>query len=93
MRLILPVAELAVSVLGVDGRKQVDEEGEDVECENECDRPLENGSGVIALFEVAGAEGDCEADFEEDEAELDPEGCAEDAVFTVFCGLLVPVEM
>ena len=69
--------------LGVDGGPQVDVEAEDVGREDEGDDPLEHGARVVVLGEGAGDEGDGQQDLDDDEAELDPEGDAEDRVRAV----------
>lgn len=56
VHLILHGRPIARIVLRVDGRDEVDEEGEDVECEDKGYRPLEDGSCVVGLSEVADGE-------------------------------------
>lgn len=86
LHLVLAVA-LGVG-LGADGRVQVDGEGEDEEGKQERDGPLEHGGGVFRLGEVEGDEGNGEADLDDDDDELGPEGGAEVALVSVFCKLL-----
>lgn len=57
-------------------------EGEHVKREDESDRPLKDSGRIVDLFKVAGTERDCEDYLDEDKGELDPEGVAEDLVFT-----------
>lgn len=74
---------VVAAVLGVDGRVQVDVEGEDVEAEDEGDDPLEHGGGVVEAVLCQDDKGDGQGDGDEDEGELDPEGDAQDAVLAV----------
>ena len=71
--------------LGADGGQEVDDEGEDVECEDEGDDPLEDGGDVFVVAPVGGDEDDGEDEFDDDEGELDVEGDFEDAVLAVVC--------
>jgi hypothetical protein len=68
----------------VDGRPQVDVEGEDEEGEDEGDDPLEDGGDVVVLGPRGGGEDGGEHQLDEDEDELDPEGSAQDGVLAVF---------
>lgn len=70
---------------GADGGQQVEEEGHDVEGEDEGDDPLQHGGHVGASRVVGDGEGDGQRELDEDEDQLDPEGCAQDAVLAVFC--------
>jgi len=81
LRLITPA--LSSRMFRVHGWDQIDEEREDVECEDECDGPFENCSCIVFVLEIGSAECDCEDHFDEDEGEFDPEGDPEDAVFSV----------
>lgn len=75
--------EALARVAGAHGGEEVDVEGEDVKGEDEGDGPLEHGSCVGGLFEVAGCEGDGEDHLDDDEGELDPERDAEDSVVCI----------
>lgn len=52
---------------------QVDDKGQDVECEDEGDDPLKVGGNVLPVGKGEDTKGNGQADFEEDEGELDPE--------------------
>lgn len=81
---------VAASVPSRHGRPQVDYEGEDVEAEDEGDDPLQD-RGVVEVAAVPRhAEADGEAELDDDERQLHPEGEPQDSVLAVFyweCGL------
>lgn len=75
-------------MLGAHSRDEIDEEGEDVKSEDESDGPLQDGGSIVFVLEVCGGECDGEDYFDDDEEKLDPEGNAENAVFTEICSLI-----
>lgn len=77
------LSAVVAAMLGVHGRVQVHVEGEDVEAEDEGDDPLEDGGDVPVLEAVHNNKGDGQADGDDDEGQLDPEGDGEDAVLGV----------
>ena len=74
-------AKAVVLVLGARRRQEIDDEAPDVEDVDEGDGPLDDGGPVVVVLIGEDAEGDGEAELDEDEGELDPEGRAQDAVF------------
>lgn len=61
--LVCTSPEFPCRVFGVHRGQEVDEEGEDVEGEDECDGPFEDCGCVVGASEVCDAEGDGENDF------------------------------
>lgn len=77
---LLPLGHVVASA---DRGQQVDNEGEDVSGEDEGNDPFEDGTGILLRLVVAShadTEPDGEADFDNDEAELDDEAGQQDAV-------------
>lgn len=74
-------AKPVILVLRPDRGQEVDDEAPDVEDVDERDNPFDDGGFVVFGLVGEDAEGDCEAQFDEDEAEFYPEGGAQDAVF------------
>jgi len=72
-----------VRALCANGRIEVDDEGDGIECEDEGDGPFEDRGGVSLLDEAAHAKGDDEGDLYEDEGELHPERHAKDTMLAV----------
>lgn len=72
-----------VRALCANGRIEVDDEGDGIECEDEGDGPFEDRGGVSLLDEAAHAKGDDEGDLYEDEGELNPERHAKDTMLAV----------
>ena len=70
-------------VASADRGQQVDNEGEDVSGKDEGNDPFEDGTGILlrlVLASHADTEPDGEADFDDDEAELNDETGQQDAV-------------
>lgn len=65
--------------LGLGGGPQVDGEGPDIGGEDEGDDPFQVGGDGPIVGSHIDEEGNGEAELDEDERELDPEGSAEDA--------------
>lgn len=65
------------------GRKQIDDEREDVEGEDEGNDPFEDGGDVAVRGEGGRHEDNGKCDLDQDEGQFDPEGDAQDAVVTV----------
>lgn len=72
-----------VRALCANGRIEVDDEGDGVECEDEGYGPFEDRGGVVLLNAAAYAKGDDEGDLYEDEGELHPERPAKDTMLAV----------
>lgn len=77
-----------VRALCANGRIEVDDEGDGVECEDERYGPFEDRSCVSLLDEAAHAKGDDEGDLYEDECELHPERHAQDTMLAVIYRLV-----
>jgi len=67
----------------VDRGPEVDDKGEHIEGKNQGDDPLEHSGDVVVAVEVHDAEDDHQAELEDDEDELDPEGYPQVAVLAV----------
>lgn len=70
--------------LGVDGREQIKQEGNDVEGKDEGDNPFENGSDVVVLCVGGTCKNDGKHQFNENKGKLEPEGSTQDTMLSVF---------
>lgn len=70
-------------MLGAHGGHEVDGIAPHVEGEDERDDPLAHGGGVVVVPLAQHAERDGQAQLDEDEEQLHPEGDAQDAVLAV----------
>jgi len=75
-------AKAVVLVLRARRRQEIDDEAPNVEDVDEGDNPLDDGGFVVDGFVGEDAEGDGEAELDEDEGEFDPEAGAQDTVFS-----------
>lgn len=78
--------EAAGAGLGLDGRCEIDVEGDGVKGEDEGDDPLEDGADVGQVAEGGGGKCDGEAELDDDEGELHPEGHSKNTEVTVVWG-------
>jgi len=82
LRLCFSTPKFRTRVFGVYSGMEVNEEREDVKCEDKGDYPLQARGNVCDLLEVESGEKNREGDFDEDEDEFGIEGVPKNTVLT-----------